>query len=59
MLASPLGFRSASFGRAPTIQDAWTPLFNGRDLTGWDTWLGKPLPGQRGNAPAEMWNRSA
>ncbi len=53
MLAAPLGFRSASFGRAPTIQDAWVPLFNGRDLSGWDTWLGKLLPGQRGNSPAE------
>jgi hypothetical protein len=20
----------------------WRPLFNGKDLTGWDTWLGKP-----------------
>jgi hypothetical protein len=53
MLAAPLGFRSGSFGWAPTIQDAWAPLFNGRDLSGWDTWLGKLLPGQRGNSPAE------
>jgi hypothetical protein len=22
---------------------AWTPLFNGKDLDGWDTWLGRPL----------------
>lgn len=22
--------------------DGWTPLFNGKDLSGWDTWLGKP-----------------
>jgi hypothetical protein len=22
--------------------DDWTPLFNGKDLSGWDTWLGKP-----------------
>jgi hypothetical protein len=53
MLAAPLGFRSGSFGWAPTIQDAWAPLFNGGDLSGWDTWLGKLLPGQRGNSPAE------
>lgn len=22
--------------------DGWKPLFNGKDLAGWDTWLGKP-----------------
>jgi hypothetical protein len=22
--------------------DGWTPLFNGKDLSGWDTWLGRP-----------------
>jgi 3-keto-disaccharide hydrolase len=22
--------------------DAWAPLFNGKDFAGWDTWLGKP-----------------
>jgi hypothetical protein len=53
MLAAPLGFRSASLSRAPTHQGAWSPLFNGRDLSGWDTWLGKLLPGQRGHSPAE------
>src|SRR3954469_23437232 len=21
----------------------WTPLFNGKDFSGWDTWLGKPI----------------
>src|SRR5712691_7305973 len=26
---------------------AWTPLFNGKDLTGWDTWLGKPDKAQK------------
>ena len=24
-------------------QEGWTSLFNGKDLFGWDTWLGKPL----------------
>jgi hypothetical protein len=24
-------------------KDGWTALFNGKDLTGWDTWLGKPF----------------
>ena len=24
-------------------EKGWTPLFNGVDLSGWDTWLGRPL----------------
>jgi len=27
-------------------KDGWTPLFNGQDLRGWDTWLGKPQGGK-------------
>jgi hypothetical protein len=23
-------------------ENAWRPLFNGKDLTGWETWLGRP-----------------
>jgi hypothetical protein len=38
MLALPFGSRPIHFS---TRQD-WTPLFNGKDLAGWDTWLGKP-----------------
>jgi hypothetical protein len=26
--------------------DDWTPLFNGKNLDGWDTWLGKPYKGK-------------
>jgi hypothetical protein len=26
--------------------DGWVPLFNGKDLTGWDTWLGRPAKGK-------------
>ena len=26
---------------APAGEPGWTSLFNGKDLTGWDTWLGK------------------
>ena len=33
----------ASVARA---QD-WKPLFNGKDLSGWDTWLGSPGKGQK------------
>ena len=51
MLAAPLGFRSANSSRAPAVQSAWAPLFNGRDLSGWDTWLGKPHR-QSGTAPS-------
>ena len=28
--------------QAQPSSDDWTPVFNGRDLTGWDTFLGKP-----------------
>jgi hypothetical protein len=29
---------------ALAARQVWTPLFNGTDLSGWDTWLGKPHP---------------
>jgi hypothetical protein len=36
----------ALFLAAPTVADTkdegWASLFNGKDLTGWDTWLGTP-----------------
>jgi hypothetical protein len=37
------------------VQESWQPLFNGRDLAGWDTFLGKPhqttdVPGLARNA---------
>jgi hypothetical protein len=40
-LASPV---VAPWARAAagTMQDGWVPLFNGRDLSGWDTFLGIP-----------------
>src|SRR5262245_54267884 len=42
MLAWPLG---AGLGREPAgSQDRWTDLFNGKDLAGWETWLGRPQP---------------
>jgi hypothetical protein len=27
---------------AATQANEWKPLFNGRDLAGWETWLGRP-----------------
>ena len=39
MLALPFG--SSTPIHSSTRQD-WIPLFNGKDLAGWDTWLGKP-----------------
>lgn len=34
----------------PSVQaddaDQFKPLFNGKDLDGWDTWLGKPYRGE-------------
>lgn len=39
-LSSP----SARDLNAPAGTIAWTSLFNGRDLKGWDTWLGRATP---------------
>ena len=43
VLTVPLGVRVAQAADAGS-QDSerWEPLFTGRDLAGWDTWLGKP-----------------
>jgi len=30
----------------PHFKDDWQELFNGKDLSGWDTWLGPPLDDQ-------------
>src|SRR5262245_9060777 len=40
LLASP--FVTARLQRDDLGGDIWRPLFNGRDLSGWDTFLGKP-----------------
>jgi hypothetical protein len=37
LLAAGVGFTAAL-----TAAEDWRPLFNGRDLTGWETWLGRP-----------------
>lgn len=59
MLTLPLGGRIppawAAGGQDP---ERWTPLFNGRDLAGWETFLGKPhklthVPGLARNAQGE------
>ena len=43
LLASVIGIPLALTTRAADESvPAFTPLFNGKDLTGWDTWLGKP-----------------
>jgi hypothetical protein len=36
-----MALAALSTGAADT-KDDWRPLFNGADLAGWDTWLGKP-----------------
>ena len=58
MLALPLGARLRASAPAARVQESWTPLFNGKDLAGWDTWLGKPhkltdLPGLPRNEQGE------
>jgi len=37
-----LAFLAAAGIRAGAAEGAWRPLFNGRDLGGWETWLGRP-----------------
>src|SRR5262249_50987825 len=32
----------AASARAADAPGGWRPLFNGKDLAGWDTWLGRP-----------------
>lgn len=58
LLAMPLGGRLGVSAPAIRAQGPWTPLFNDKDLAGWDTWLGKPhrltdVPGQPRNEQGE------
>lgn len=58
MLTLPLGARQSVSAHAIPVQEPWTPLFNGRNFAGWNTWLGKPhtltdVPGQPRNAQGE------
>jgi len=41
-VALGFGFNASEAGD----KDGWMPLFNGKDLSGWDTWLGKPFQGK-------------
>jgi hypothetical protein len=41
LLSTPLLSHLGAQGKS----DEWTPLFNGKNLDGWDTWLGKPYKG--------------
>jgi hypothetical protein len=55
LLAIPFGARGTAPPGGVRAQEPWIPLFNGRDLTGWDSWLGKPhqltdVPGHPRNA---------
>jgi hypothetical protein len=61
LLALPLSTPLAPPAAAQRLDAGWTSLFNGRDLTGWETFLGKPhasvdLPGPR-DAKGEHVNR--
>jgi hypothetical protein len=44
ILTWPVLFGLGTVRRAVESQERWTDLFNGRDLSGWQTWLGKPQP---------------
>src|SRR5437763_462783 len=41
-LAAALAINPATLAPGAQQKEQWTQLFNGRDLDGWDTWLGKP-----------------
>ncbi len=41
-----LVFTPARVGVAKNPGGSWVPLFNGKDLAGWDTWLGRPNKAQ-------------
>jgi hypothetical protein len=44
LLAIPLSAQVATTEELVQRSGEWTSLFNGRDLTGWETFLGKPHP---------------
>jgi hypothetical protein len=48
-----LPFSVRARGAATVLQDAWTPLFNGKNLAGWDTWLGRRLKSADGSGGAQ------
>jgi hypothetical protein len=44
LLLAPLAVTLTAFGADKAEPSGeWKSLFNGKDLTGWDTWLGKPF----------------
>ena len=42
MMSLPFAFRPGVPTSALHAQASFVPLFNGKDLAGWDTWLGRP-----------------
>jgi len=61
LLALPFSTQLAPAAQPQRLDPGWTRLFNGKDLTGWETFLGKPhasvdLPGPR-DAKGEHVNR--
>ena len=58
MLSLPFVLRSGVPTSALQAQPSFMPLFNGKDLAGWDTWLGRPhkltdVPGLSKNEQGE------
>src|SRR5262245_46306442 len=52
LIALLLGSMAAGLARAADTNSPVIHLFNGRDLVGWETWLGAPSDG----APVLGWN---
>lgn len=42
LAAVAAGLCLSCFPSTVTADEAWIPLFNGKDLDGWDVWLGRP-----------------
>ncbi len=45
LTVQPLGMAG---GQEKAAESGWVSLFNGKDLSGWDTWLGRPHPSVEG-----------
>lgn len=49
-----LSLLTSTFAQPPKQQGKWTALFNGRDLTGWETYLDKPYSADKATETAPL-----
>lgn len=43
-LATALLVALTTAGATPPVRETWRPLLNGKDLSGWETFMSKPDP---------------